>query len=892
MTLAPAGLAAALDDRYRIVSVIGTGGMATVYEAQDHKHDRAVALKVLHDDLAATLGPERFKREIRIAARLQHPHILSVFDSGESDGRLWFTMPYVRGESLRDLLRREGTLPLEKALLITREAAQALAYAHKQGVIHRDIKPENILLTEDGSTLVADFGIARAVGDSAFDTGISGGLTQTGLAIGTPTYMAPEQATGESVLDERVDQYALAAVLYEMLTGAPPFTGSNAAALIAARFTTAVVPVRQTRADVPPDVDTAVQRGLELKSFDRFPTISGFAQAVAPSLTTPPQFNTMSRARAAVVPKSRLRALRLGGATLALVAVAATAFVFARKSSAAAPDSGPIRIAVLPFQNLGDSADAYFADGIADELRAKLLKVPGVQVIARASSLQYAGTTKAPDQIGKELDVRYLLTGTIRWERRTDGKSVVHLRPELMQLADKGPATTRWQQAFDQPLTDVLAMQGRVAEEVASQLQVTLGTGAKTRLAALPTTNAEAYDAYLRAVAGVTDNRPASLRRSIASLERAVSLDPKFADAWSRLALTRATLYTNAAPVPELAAAVRYAAERAQASAPGEAAGHIAWSAYHGSIRSDFARAERELRAAQVLEPNNAFLNLRLGRAMIEQGRFVEGIPWLEAATRLDPVNARQWILLADAYRLNRQYASARSAQTRVEALGVETPSSIMARVGVEASLGNLRSVQDIIRNAYTRIEPVDVDVYLSIYLEYAWVLDEAGRQRVLRAPLAAFDDDASTMHLVHAQVHRLRGDLVQSRAVAEQAMRSFDGDIRTSPEDAQLRFLQAFAAALAGRAEAARPMVSAGMALLGRSKPSVTNAAYFGELRARVHVLNGDYDRAFDELETILAGPGLLARGHLTLDPMWAPLRALPRYQRIMSQAPAVAVR
>ncbi len=214
-----------------------------------------------------------------------------------------------------------------------------------------------------------------------------------------------------------------------------------------------------------------------------------------------------------------------------------------------------------------------------------------------------------------------------------------------------------------------------------------------------------------------------------------------------------------------------------------------------------------------------------------------------------------------------------------------------MARVGVEASLGNLRSVQDIIRNAYTRIEPVDVDVYLSIYLEYAWVLDEAGRQRVLRAPLAAFDDDASTMHLVHAQVHRLRGDLAQSRATAELAMRSFDGDIRTSPEDAQLRFLQAFAAALAGRAEAARPMLSAGMALLGRSKPSVTNAAYFGELRARVHVLNGDYDRAFDELETILAGPGLLARGHLTLDPMWAPLRALPRYQRIMSQAPAVAV-
>jgi serine/threonine protein kinase len=247
--------------------------MATVYLARDLKHDRLVALKVIRPELAATLGPARFLREIKLAARLQHPHILSVHDSGEAAGQLWFTMPYVDGESLRDRLQRDGALPVDDAVQITREGAQALDYAHQQGVIHRDIKPENILLTQDGNVLVADFGIARMFGADEQ-------LTATGLSVGTPAYMSPEQAAGERTVDARSDVYSLATVLYEMLAGEPPFTGPTAQAIIAKRFSTPVTPVRVLRPDVPEHIEQALTTALARAPAGRFGGTGEFAAAL------------------------------------------------------------------------------------------------------------------------------------------------------------------------------------------------------------------------------------------------------------------------------------------------------------------------------------------------------------------------------------------------------------------------------------------------------------------------------------------------------------------------------------------------------------------------------------------------------------------------------------
>ncbi len=299
--------------------------MATVYLARDVKHGRPVALKVLRPALAVTMGPDRFRREITTAARLQHPHILSVHDSGETEGLLWYTMPYVRGESLRDRLKREGRLPLEEALRIAVEAGRALDYAHREGVIHRDIKPENILLTLDGDTLVADFGIARALGASDENR-----LTQAGLALGTPAYMAPEQATGERTVDARTDQYSLAIVCYEMLVGRPPFAGSSVAAVIAQRFTSPAPSVRVERRDVAESADRALRRAMSIETGQRFASIIDFVRALGvAAMVTPPggvaaidePAPPASPAPTAPGPKLRLALFGLALIVVALVAV-------------------------------------------------------------------------------------------------------------------------------------------------------------------------------------------------------------------------------------------------------------------------------------------------------------------------------------------------------------------------------------------------------------------------------------------------------------------------------------------------------------------------------------------------------------------------------------------
>ncbi|MGE5230451.1 MAG: protein kinase domain-containing protein, partial [Deltaproteobacteria bacterium] len=461
-----AQLQSGLAGQYTLERELGRGGMATVFLAQDLKHKRPVALKVLLPELAASLGAERFHREIEIAARLQHPHILTVLDSGEVAGQLWFTMPYVEGQSLRDRLRREQQLPVDDALRITREAASALDYAHEHGVVHRDIKPENILLTRRGEVLVADFGIARALGTAE-------ALTQTGMAMGTPAYMSPEQAAGGAV-DGRSDLYSLGCVLYEMLAGEVPYTGPSAQAIVAKRFSDPVPSVRRVRPSVPEAADLALQRALAMVPADRFSSAFDFAQALQQVVTTPTAMPTVTTPApgaataataapgpaapaqgmagpAGTLPPARRRKIPVGAITLGVGFVLGLGVLFAwrRAHSGAAGEAGGAKVlAVLPFENLGDSSQAYFADGVTDEVRSKLSQLPGMDVIARGSSNQYRHTTKAPQQIARELGADYLLTATVRWEKRPDGTSRVRVIPELVDAGPGHAPRTRWGQQF------------------------------------------------------------------------------------------------------------------------------------------------------------------------------------------------------------------------------------------------------------------------------------------------------------------------------------------------------------------------------------------------------------------------------------------------------------
>ena len=614
----------ALRDRYVLEHELGRGGMAVVYLARDLRHDRSVALKVLLPSLAQSLGGERFLREIRTAARLQHPHVLSVHDSGDADGQLWFTMPYVEGETLRRRLEREGQLALPDALRIAREVADGLDYAHRHGVIHRDVKPENILLS-GGHALVADFGISRAVAGEGGET-----LTETGVSLGTPAYMSPEQATGQRV-DVRTDVYALGVVLYEMLAGEPPFTGPNAQAIIAKRFSTSPTPVRVVRPEVPEHVERAVTRALARVPTDRFASTAELAAALEGDTATAVTVSAAAH---------RPRPARTGLLLLALGVLLGLGVLFAwtrTRRAASSTDAGLRRVAVLPFDNLAAADKLYFAEGITDEIRGKLATVPGLQVTARTSSAQYASSTKRPDEIGRKLGVAYLLTGTVRWDQEGGG-SRVRVSPELIEAAT---GATRWQQSFDAPMTDVFQVQADVAERVARELGVALATGERRHLESRPTGDLGAYDLYLRGRYAWHQRTAAGLDEARRLLEQAVAADPGFAPAHAALADVFVVLafWTDLAPDQTFPRA-RAAALEALRIDSTLASPWAVLGDYNAMYAWNWPEAERAFRRSLALDPNNANTHHWYNAdCLLPMGRMDEAVREARRARELDPLS-------------------------------------------------------------------------------------------------------------------------------------------------------------------------------------------------------------------------------------------------------------
>ncbi|HVL18103.1 MAG TPA: protein kinase, partial [Gemmatimonadales bacterium] len=691
--------------------------------AQDLRHDRPVALKILLPELAASLGPERFQREIRLAARLQHPHILTVHDSGEAAGRLWFTMPFVEGESLRDRLRRERQLPVDDALRIATEAARALDYAHQHGVVHRDIKPENILLTTDGSTLVADFGIARALaGDD--------GLTQTGFAVGTPAYMSPEQAAGDRALDARTDQYSLAAVLYEMLAGESPWAGPTAQAMIARRLREAPPSVRAVRPSVPAAADDAIRKALAPVPADRFASLGQFAHALQGSASTQTAATTVPALAVALT-----AGLLIGGGLL---------FAWRHTGLGGEPTGGGRVVAVLPFDNLGDSAEAYFADGVSDEVRSRLGKVAGLEVIARGSSLEYRHTSKKPSEIARELGADYLLTGTVRWDK-TGGASRVRVIPELVDARPGQAAHSRWGEQFDAAMTDVFQVQGDIAAKVADALGVALADSTQRELAVKPTENLAAYDEYLKGEAAsqamsVTD--PPSLRRAIQYYQNAVTRDSTFAVAWARLSHAQIRLYGNSVPDPALADQALASAERARRFNPAEPLVYRAFGAYYVTMGPDLARAAAEYQQGVRLAPDNASLLAALANIESYLGRWDSASARLARAALLDPRSAAVPGQQSDIALAQRQYPRADSTADRALGLAPNNPRLVERKVMVQLAQGRLDSARAVVRAAAGRIESATLLSYLANFQDLYWVLDDAQQREVLTLPPSAFDDD------------------------------------------------------------------------------------------------------------------------------------------------------
>jgi len=632
-------LADALRDRYVFEKQLGRGGMATVYLARDLRHDRAVAIKVMHPQLAASLGPERFLVEIRTAARLQHPHILPVHDSGEAAGLLWYTMPFIEGESLRDRLKRDVQLPVEEAVRLTKEVAEALDYAHSQGVVHRDIKPENILLSR-GHALLADFGIAKAAA-------AGGQLTGTGLIVGTPTYMSPEQASGNNI-DGRADLYSLGCVLYEMLAGEPPYTGPTPQAIAAKRFVDPIPSIRRVRQAVPPQLEAVLTRALAAVPADRFASASDLAQALSTAsarrLTSEHWDRRQGVARL-------LRGSVLGGMVIGIVVAIgylmrhyqladdsarsptrSASLPTPRDSVAALPSRRSI--VVLPLVNIGgDPADEYFSDGMTDELTGALSKLPGLRVASRTSAFRFKGRKDVDVRaIGEELSVGTVLEGSVR---RFGTK--LRMTAQLISVSD-GFAV--WSESYERDLQDVLRVQVEVAQSVADALELTLGASGKQAIASLGTQNVKAHDLYLRGRFILWRNTEKDIRRSLDFFQAAQQEDPTYAPPHAGTAQAWMMLADDFVAPREAWPKVRMAALRALELDSASADAHTLLGAVLQWYEKDLTGAERELRLAMTLNPNDANTRFNLGRLLVLTGRASEGLDEYRRAIALDPLSA------------------------------------------------------------------------------------------------------------------------------------------------------------------------------------------------------------------------------------------------------------
>ena len=872
----PESLEHVLSSTYRIERELGRGGMAVVYLAHDLKHDRKVALKVIRSDVGAFATAERFTREIRLAARLQHPHILAVHDSGESAGQLWYTMPYVEGESLRDRLMREGRLPVKESVRIAREVAQALAHAHEHGVVHRDIKPENILLTRDGSVLVADFGIARAVAGSEIDAAATPAstrtqLTEAGVVIGTPVYMSPEQAMGESGIDGRTDIYAVGVMLYEMVTGEPPFKGPSGAAILARSLT------EQPRSlSVTPALDAAVARALAKNPDDRFPTAQALVESLDQTRTQILDGNTPARAIVRSARPSR-RLLLLSTAAIVLVAVLSALALRHRRATDA---DAQIRMAVLPFENRGAAEDAYFPDGMADELRGKLAGLTKFRITARASSDQYRHSSKTPKEIGRELDVTYLLTATVRWAKASDGTSRVQVVPELVR-AETGEIA--WQQPFEANLTDIFQVQARIAGQVASALGAVLGAGEARHLSDQPTSNLAAYDLFLRAGA-VKGSGLAKVRQRIALLEQAVTLDSTYARAWASLSGDLSALYENGAPDPAVAMRSLRAAERALLINPDDPSGYLAMADYHYAVTRDAKQAEEQILRGLRLAPRDPSLLGTAAKIERQTGQFDAAVAHLRQALGLDPRSIGTLNVLQTTLLWLRRYPEALAVSDSLLALRPGDVGYTQDKSMVYLAEGRLREAKTLIAGLSPAVPDSEVAAYFTYYWDLYWVLDDAQQRVVLKLAPSSFDNDRAAWATSLMQLYWFRGDTSRARAYADTAYAENQILIRQSPDDAQRKVLAGLALAYLGRKDEAIASGLRAIALAPLATDKI-NGPYYQHQMARIYLLVGQPEQALDELEPLLRTPYYLSPGWLRIDPTFSSLVGTLRYDRMIGR-------
>jgi non-specific serine/threonine protein kinase len=869
--------------------------MGLVYEAEDTRLKRRVALKVLSDRVAGNPNlKERFQREAESLATLNHPNIVTVF-SVELDGEVPFlTMELVEGRPLNALIPAQG-MDLDSFLNLALPLAEALSTAHEMKIIHRDLKPANILVDQQGRPKILDFGLAKFTeeADTTDQTvAMSNPLTEAGSIVGTAPYMSPEQLESKPV-DARSDIFSLGIIMYEMLTGERPFQGDSSMAVMSAVLKDTPRRVTELKSELPPHLDLIVSGCLEKKVDDRPQSAKGVRnnlRSLQRDLSSESVLESAFRAKppargkpAWIMPVLVAAAIGIaGGGAWWLMNRGETAAPAQEQAQVAAPQDQRKMIAVLPFENLGDSQDEYFADGLTEEITSRLAGINGLGVISRTSAMQYKGKAVSLQEVGHELGVEYVLEGTVRWQKNGDAPSRIRVTPQLIRVADD---THLWSSRYDGLLEEIFSVQSDIAEKVAGELNITLLAPEKEALALRPTENMEAYQTFLlgKEIWNQPGYNSSNFRRAISLFQQALDLDPDFLEAWTELSSAYLMLYVGGDGNRETLELGAQALARAEALAPDSPLVIVARGYFHYLGHFDYERALAEFRRAEKLVPNDPMVPEGMAYILRRMGKLEEALEQLRRALLLDPNNAHLHLHLAHTLNARDQYALAEASYDRSIALFPDGTEAYLSKAknafdwrgSPEEALSILGQV-DHLASPQVAESKVRFLMYLRQYDDAAELLasySPANNQN----RLALMRNYVSQMNLALARDDR------QAALAAAQAGRALTLSIISDQPRQAVPFTNvATFEAVLGERQAALDHLQTAMEL------GQTDHFYFCGAIAwapAVYLLLGEKDEALDLLAATQDNGCFwdIHRNDLKLDPRWDSLRDDPRFQALI---------
>jgi serine/threonine protein kinase/tetratricopeptide (TPR) repeat protein len=875
--------------QFRIEQELGRGGMGAVYLAHDTKLGRPVAIKSVPSEMMSNrLVRKRWKREAQLLASLNHPNIATIYEElEEAEGVGYLVLEYVAGQTLAERIARGG-LKLEEALTIALQIAEAISAAHEHDVIHRDLKPGNIKITPEGKVKVLDFGLAKALGGEPSEKPTT--ITQPGRLMGTPAYMSPEQARGKPV-DHRSDIWSFGCVLYEMLTGRVPFKGETISDTLANILDRdpdwQVLPQR-----TPANIQVLLRRCLEKDRRRRLQHMGDAAieisetlnlPAAVPPVTTAPPVSVESEIAAKA--KSRRIAMILGAAIIIVLFGIAVWFISKKPTP---PSRKEIRLVVLPFENLGSAEDEYFADGITEEIMSRLSAIHTLGIISRTSAIQYKDSDKTIRQIGEELGVEYVLEGTVRWERPSEGASRVRVTPQLIRVSDD---THLWSDGYDAVLASIFQVQSDIAERVAQALDVTLLEPERRALKSRPTENMEAYEYYLRGNEYLRIGQRTELENDLGiamqMYQKAVELDPNFALAYARLSRPHVFMYWwHHDRSEERLTMAKQAIDKAFRLNPNLSEAHLAlgWYYYHGHL--DYDRALEEFAITRKSQPNNSNLFMAIGSVQRRQGKFEQAVDNLKKWSELDPLSVRAMEQVGVTFRLMRKYPEAERYYERAISLSPDWPIPYAEKAQLyllwERSTQEARAVlQEALDNVKSTEESSIVNVLVTLD-----VFDGNYQEALDRLSLKSEDIDNQFNFIPNAlRCARIYGYMNKkelAKKYYQEARSILESKIQEHPEDSRFHSALGIAYAGLGRKEDAIREGKLGVKLLPVTKEA-WRGLYRVEALAEIYVMVGEFDVAIDQLEFLLSVPGEMSIPLLRLDPAWDPLRDHPRFERLL---------